>query len=128
MMCIIIYDGNTCYFAFVLETAVSACEASKSFDDHFFRKIQKMSQSDSSQGIGYIVDTRNFQIIAAHFYAVAQYTEGSVAVFVIGNVSSLVICIMLQTIGDDFTWKITDNIFIFRSRFPISEKKQMWSS
>ena len=114
MMCIIIYDSNACNFAFVLETAVCTCETSKSFDDHFFRKLQKMTKCDRCQSIGNIVDARHFQIIAANFYTITENGERSVTIFIISNISCLIICVMFQTIGNDLTWKITDDIFIFR--------------
>lgn len=115
MMCIIVYDRNPCNFSFILETAVCSCETSKSLDDHFFGKPKKMTEGNCCQCIGNIVDARHFQIIAANLNAIAQNGEGSMSIFVISDICCLIICIMFQTISDHITWKIPDDIFIFRS-------------
>ena len=113
-MCIVINNGNACNLSLVLETAVCSCKAAKTFDNDFFGKTKKMSQSDRSQSIGYIVDARYFQVVASHFDTVTQCSKGSVAVFIIGNISSLIISIMFQTIGNYLAWKIADDVFILR--------------
>ena len=115
MMCIIVYDRNPCNFSFILETAVCSCETSKSLDDHFFGKTKKMTEGNCCQCIGNIVDARHFQIIAANLNAIAQNGEGSMSIFVISDICCLIICIMFQTISDHITWKIPNDIFIFRS-------------
>ena len=68
MMSVIINDGDTADLAFILETTVCTGKASETFDDHIIRKVQKASYGNSSQRIGYIVDTRYTKVIAADLF------------------------------------------------------------
>ena len=70
MMCIIIHDGNACYFTFVLETAVCASKASKPFDGYLIRDLKKLGQCDCCQCVGYVMATRNLQIKTAGLFAI----------------------------------------------------------
>ena len=102
-MRIIINNGNACYFAFILETAICSCETAKSFDNDIIRNLKKPSQSNCCQGIGNIVAARNLQIEASGFLTILHNGEGSVAIFVISDICGLILSFMLQTICNNFT-------------------------
>ena len=79
MMRVIINDGDTADLTFILETTVCTGKASETFDDHIIRKVQKASYGNGSQCIGYVVDTRYTQIIAADLFAPEENGEGGQA-------------------------------------------------
>ena len=86
MMCVIINDGNTADLTFILETTVCTGKASETFDDHIIRKVQKASYGNGGQCIGYVVDTRYTQIIAADLFAPEENGEGGQALAKIASV------------------------------------------
>ena len=114
MMCVIINDGNTADLTFILETTVCTGKASETFDDHIIRKVQKASYGNGGQCIGYVVDTRYTQIIAADLFATEENGEGRMSVFIPGNVCCGVIGIVLQTIGKNIAWKLPGDRLILR--------------
>ena len=77
MMCVIVHDGNACYFAFVLETAVCASKASKPFDGYLIRDLKKLGQRDCCQCVGYVMAARNLQIKTAGLFAILQDSKGN---------------------------------------------------
>lgn len=85
MMRVIINDGDTADLTFILETTVCTGKASETFDDHIIRKVQKASYGNGGQCIGYVVDTRYTQIIAADLFAPEENGEGRMSVFIPGN-------------------------------------------
>ena len=113
-MCIIIHNGNACHFTLVLETAVCTCEASKSLHGNLVRDLKKLCQCNRSQCIGNIVAARNLQIEASGFLTILHNGEGSVTVFVIGDISSLILCVVLQAVCNDLAGKSFDNFLIAR--------------
>ena len=84
------------------------------FDDHIIRKVQKASYGNGGQCIGYVVDTRYTQIIAADLFAPEENGEGRMSVFIPGNVCCGVIGIVLQTIGKNIAWKLPGDRLILR--------------
>ena len=114
MMCVVINDGNAADLALVLKTTVCTCKASEAFDNYIIRKFQKASYGNGSQCVGNIVDARYTKVIAADFFALEENGEGRMSVFIPGDICGCIICLMLQTIGENMTWKATGNSLVFR--------------
>ena len=114
MMCVVINNGNASDFALILETAVCTCKASKSFNDHLIRKVEKTSYGDGCKCIGYIVDTRYTEIVVADFFALEKDGERRMSIFIPGDICGYVISIVLKAIGKYLTWEVTGDRFIFR--------------
>ena len=115
-MRIIINNGNACYFAFILETAICSCETAKSFDNDIIRNLKKPSQSNCCQGIGNIVKSRNHQRVMAAQLATADAVEGWVIQLIVGNIGSGIVSssLVLQCVGDNLTAKTFGHVIVFR--------------
>ena len=79
MMCIVVNDGRSMEFAFVLETTVCSVEHSQTFGSSLEIKAKFHGGCQGSQCIGYVVDTRYTQIIAADLFAPEENGEGGQA-------------------------------------------------
>ena len=113
MVSVIVDDCHFPDFSFVLESAVSSLEVFES-GFHYLRVQAKfVSQSESSQGVGYVVNTRYAERIGIQDNTVSYTVKGCVSEFIITDVVCSVVCLVVDSVGDDFTGKIPDDILIF---------------
>ena len=110
-MCIVINDGKSIDFAFVLEAAVGAVEHGKTVTGFCEGDAKLHGGSQGSQCIRDIVKSWYVKGNGALFFAMANQLEGSTALFVIGNIFCRIIFRTGQTVVDNTGFYVFCNFF-----------------
>ena len=79
MMGVIVDDGKAVHLALILEPAVCAGKVHKTLADDLRCNVERIRQSDGSQGVQHIVCARYVQMVLLPRFTVLYYTEGGVS-------------------------------------------------
>ena len=110
MMGIIIDNGDTVHFSFVLETTVCSVEHSQTFGSSLEIKAKFHGGRQGSQCIGYVVDTWYMKLYRSYRGSFVNQCEGCAALSVIGNIGSGVICLAGHFVCDQISIHTIGNL------------------
>ena len=113
MVGVVVDNGNSANLAFILEAAVCAGKASQTFDDRVCGKPPKVHPARWQPVRWRRCGCRNLQIIAAGFEAVFVNRKGSMSVFVVCDVSGLILRVCSETVCNDAAGQIFGDFFVF---------------